>query len=154
MIYYDCEIWLMQTLSPALKQHVLAASAHALKILNNQSDLRMLFDQIHRIHNRATPINMMKYRLSIQLYKSYNGYIMNDDWMDFNFQQNFNARNNYVQMIDYSNLRVGKNILMNRMGCLNNEIDYKWMTLSMTSFKLKCKNLCPKDVESSFPEKA
>ena len=29
-------------------------------------------------------MNMMKYRLSIQLYKTYNGTIINDDWMDMN----------------------------------------------------------------------
>ena len=48
------------------------------------------------------------YRLSIQLYKTYNGYINNDDWIDMNFQQNFNARNDYVPIFDESNLRIRK----------------------------------------------
>ena len=64
--------------------------------------------------------DIMKYRLSIQLFKIYNGYILNDDWMDMNVQQNFNARLNSVQINDMSNLSLGKNILSNRLGILNN----------------------------------
>ena len=56
-------------------------------------------------------------------------------------QQNFNARLNSVQINDMSNLRIGKNVLSNRLGILNNEINYEWLNLTLTGFKLKCKNL-------------
>ena len=75
ILYYNCEIWLMQSLSPTLKRHLLSASANALKLLNNVSDLRISHEQIHNLHKRALPMDMMKYRLSIQLYKTYNRYI-------------------------------------------------------------------------------
>ena len=68
-------------------------------------------------------------------------YIVNDDWMDLNLQQNFNSRLLSVQINDFSNLKIGKNILMNKMGVLNNEINYSWLNLSLTSFKLKCKEI-------------
>ena len=84
---------------------------------------------------------MMKYRLSIQLYKTYNGAIINDDWMDLNNQQNFNQRFNHVQIFDNSKLKIGKNIIMNRMTCLNRSIKYDWLNLSLTGFKLKVKEL-------------
>ena len=61
--------------------------------------------------------------------------------MDMNVQQNFNARLNSVQINDMSNLRIGKNVLSNRLGILNNEINYEWLNLNLTGFKLKCKNL-------------
>ena len=86
-------------------------------------------------------MNMMKYKLSTQLYKTYNGFIVKDDWTDMNFQQNFNSRLNNVQINDYPSLRIGKNILLNRLGVLNNEIPYDWLNFSLVSFKLKCKNL-------------
>ena len=86
-------------------------------------------------------MNMMKYKLSIQLYKNYNGFIVKDDWTDMNFQQNFNSRLNNVQINDYPSLRIGKNILLNRLGVLNNEIPYDWLNFSLVSFKIKCKNL-------------
>ena len=40
ILYYNCEVWLSEGLSPRHKQQLLAASANALKILNNISDLR------------------------------------------------------------------------------------------------------------------
>ena len=131
----------MQTLSPILKRHLLAASANALKLLNNVSDLRISHDQIHRLHKRALPMDMMKYRMSIQLYKIYNRFINDEDWLDMNVQQNFNDRSTFVQINDYSNLKIGKNIMANRLRVLNNQINYDWLNLSLNSFKLRCKAL-------------
>ena len=96
IFYYNCEIWLMPSLSPILKQHLLAASANALKLLNNVKDLRISYNQLHKFHARANPMDMMKYRLSIQLFKCYNGSNIDDDWVDLNLQQNFNSRLNFV----------------------------------------------------------
>ena len=99
----------------------------------------MGFERLHEIHNRATPIKMMKYRLAIQLYKVYNGSNENQDWIDLNFQQNFNDRSIRVQINDVSNLRIGRNSLMNRMNCINNKVDYNWLNKSIDSFKILCK---------------
>ena len=49
----------------------------------------------------------MKYKLAIQLYKIYNGRMENEDWIDLNLQQNFNNRNNHVQISDVSKWRIG-----------------------------------------------
>ena len=84
---------------------------------------------------------MMKYRLSIQLYKLYNANNgnENENWIDLNFQQNFNDRNNYVQIFDTSRLMIGRNTIVNRFKCLNNTIDYDWLNLSLDTFKVRCK---------------
>ena len=50
VLYYNCEIWLMDSISPVLKQHILAASANALKLLSNTNDLRVSYNQLHKIH--------------------------------------------------------------------------------------------------------
>ena len=93
------------------------------------------------MEKRALPNDLMQYKLSIQLYKVYNGDNMNDDWQDMNVQQNFNARNNLFQISDYSRLKVGKNVLANRLRILNNQIDLDWLNLSLNSFKIKMKNV-------------
>ena len=131
----------MPSLSPALKQQLLAASTRALKLLNNRSDLRISYDQQHKLQGRATPMEMMRYRLSIQLHKLYNGDQLNEDWVDLNYQQNFNNRQKFVQINDESALKIGKNILMNRLGILNNKIDYDWLNQSLNTFKIKSKKL-------------
>ena len=82
-----------------------------------------------------------QHRMAIQLYKVYNGTMDSEDWMDLNFQQNFNQRMNTVQIIDKSRLRIGRNVLMNRLPILNNEINFDWLNLSLNSFKLKSKSL-------------
>ena len=88
---------------------------------------------------RAKPYHMMKYKLAIWLYKIYNSTTINDDWLDLNFQQNFNNRNNFVQIFVNSRLWFGKNSILNRLNCLNGTIDYDWINQSLNSFKLKCK---------------
>ena len=83
---------------------------------------------------------MMKYRMAIQLYKIYNSKTENMDWIDLNFQQNFNDRNLHVRINDVSRLRIGKNTIMNRLNCLNGKIEYSWLNKSIDSFKILCKS--------------
>ena len=139
ILYYNCEIWLSNGLNPRNKQQIMTASANALKILNNVSDLRTSFVQIQSQEKRALPMNFAKYRLAIQLFKVFNSYNYNDDWQDMNRQQNFNARSEVFNINDWSNIKVGKNILCNRLNVLNRHINFDWLNLSLTSFKLTVK---------------
>ena len=82
-----------------------------------------------------------KYRLAIQLFKIYNDSNENEDWQDMNIQQNFNARNDNFHINDFSKLKVGKNILCNRLTCLNRHVKLDWLNLSLTAFKLKLKSI-------------
>ena len=50
-------------------------------------------------------------------------------------QQNFNGRNDYVHIVDHSRVRVGKNILMNRLSLINSSINYEWLNLSKDTYK-------------------
>ena len=65
---------------------------------------------------------------------------MNDDWMDMNFQQNFNDRTDRVHITDNSRLRIGKNCIMNRMSCINNKIKFDWLNQSFESYKNQMQN--------------
>ena len=89
----------------------------------------------------ALPMNFAKYRLAIQLFKLYNGGYESDDWQDLNVQQNFNARCDTFHINDCSKMKVGKNILCNRLTCLNRQVKLDWLNLSLTAFKLKAKNI-------------
>ena len=141
ILYYNCEIWLSQGLNAKNKQQILPASAYALKILNNVRDIRTSFVQLHKFEKRAMPMDFAKYRLAIQLHKIYNGTSMEDDWIDMNTQQNYNARNKMFHINDNSRLMVGKNIISNRLTVLNNQVNLDWLNLSLISFKLKVKDL-------------
>ena len=84
---------------------------------------------------------MSKYKHAIQLYKLHNSTMMTDDWVSLNFQQNFNGRNDKLQIFNVSNYKVGQNLLVNRLKQLNNKISFSWLNESFDSFKVKCKKL-------------
>ena len=96
---------------------------------------------IHRLANRGTPEQVSKYKHALQMYKLFNSNSMSDDWVSLNDQQNFNGRNEHIQIFKKSNYRVGNNLLVNRFHNLNNKIEYSWFNDSFESFKIKCKNI-------------
>ena len=67
----------------------------------------------------------------------YNSNDQNDDWIDLNVQQNFNGRNLKVQITDKSRIRIGKNLLTNRLTLIDKTIEYDWLNLTFDSFKVK-----------------
>ena len=91
-----------------LKQYLLAASSAALKLCENKTEIRISYD-LHDVNKRATPEKMMIYKMSIQLHKIYNSQSTNENWIDLHFQQNFNERNDKVQIFDNLKLRIEKN---------------------------------------------
>ena len=52
----------------------------------------------------------------------------------------FNAFADDNQLIEV-NLKVGKNVLMNRLTSINGLIEYDWLNLSRNSYKVKVKDL-------------
>ena len=141
VLYYNCEVWLNNELKVHVKQQLLAASARALKLINNVSDLRISYNQLHIQEKRATPMNFAKYKLAVQLHKIYNRMDENEDWIDMNEQQNFNARNENFHINDYSRTKIGKNVLCNRLICLNGILKLEWLNLTTIAFKLKAKSI-------------
>ena len=86
-------------------------------------------------YGRATPIQMMKYKHSLLLFKLYNDTLQSEDW-----NQSFNNSSNKIRLFDTSNIRIGKNILSNRLTIMNNEIEFDWLNKSLNSYKLICKS--------------
>ena len=140
VLYYNSEVWLLLTLKASIKQKLLSASSEALRLCSRM-DWTTSFEMLHTINKRATPMSIMKYKHSIELYRLYNSGEEREDWIDLNFQQNFNNRNEFINVIDTSTIRVGKNMLVNRLTILNGQIKHAWMNYSIDTYKVKCKNL-------------
>ena len=105
------------------------------------SDLRISYQQLHIQEKRATPMNFAKYKLAIQLHKIYNKAEENEDWLDMNVQQKFNARNGKFHINDYSRTKVGRNLICNRLTCLNGQLKLEWLNLTTLAFKIKAKSI-------------
>ena len=140
VLYYNSEVWHKPSLHTSFKRQLLSASAAALKIMEQSQDNQIAFEQLHLLNARATPIKLMTYKLSLQLYKSYNDNQHNEIWISLNFQQMFNNRTDTILIADESKNRIGKNIIINRLSVLNGKVKLDWMNLSYNAYKLKCKN--------------
>ena len=141
ILYYNSEIWHLPGLNPHLKQLLLAASAHALKLCTPSYERSMSYKDLHIINKRATPPQLMKYKLSIQLHRLYNGNEPIHDWLALNHNQNLSRRQIYFETNKQSNFRVGNNFLSNRLHILNKQIPLQWLNAPLNSMKIKCKQL-------------
>ena len=141
ILYYNSEVWHLPSLKLELKKKLLSASASALKLCSPWSSEHTSFEILHTINKRATPIKMSLYKLAIQLHKIYNSENQTPDWIDLNYQQNFNGRTTKFLVSNCARYKVGSNLIVNRLSALNNTIELSWLNLSIDSFKIKCKEL-------------
>ena len=135
-------IWIFdwENIWASLKQQLLSCSSEALKLCGRLG-WTISFERLHSLHKRANLMSMMRYKHSLELYKLYNGSNDRKDWIDLNFQQNFNNRNNFINVFENSRLKVGRNLLVNKIRCINGLINKDWMNLSLNSYKAKCKDI-------------
>jgi hypothetical protein len=140
ILYYNSEIWHINKLSHNLKQILLSTSAKALKLCQKHVDNSISFINLHRIHNRATPDQMLKYKHALLLYSVYNNNRPNMEWLMLNFQQILTSRQTNFEFIRTNHYRVGQNILINRLSTINRLIPLEWVNLSKSLFKINCKN--------------
>ena len=137
ILFYNSEIWLLPSLTANTNKIVLSASA--LKLCYPAYNNMISYDQLHSTLKRATPQAIIKYNHAILLYKTYNSEHQDTDWLDINFNQNFNERANKVIFYDTSKNKQGKNILCNRLTIINNTIPYEWLNLPYKAYKTKSK---------------
>ena len=83
----------------------------------------------------------MIYKTTLILHKIYNSESMSYKWLQLFLNQNFNNRNSKANFPDLSNFKIGKNLITNRFGIVNNMILYDWLNMNLTVYKLKCKSL-------------
>ena len=141
ILYYNAEIWLLPNLSPQSKQKLMSASTMPLKLITNDREKRMSFENIHYLNKRATPSQITFYKHALLLHKFYNDESMSLEWTDLFFNQHFNNRTTKIKFYNTSKFKVGNNILSNRFNILNGKIPYEWLNDSLDSYKVKCKNL-------------
>ena len=84
ILYYNSEVWHLPNLSPQLKQQLLSASASALKLCTPQYVWSMSYHELHEINKRATPNQLLKYKMAIQLHKLFNSNAQSQDWLSLN----------------------------------------------------------------------
>ena len=118
----------LPTLKPELKQHLLSASANALKLAQLHLDRMESFINVHKNTNRAVPDKLLLFKHAVLLHKLFN-----------NQTPLLDSRQSHFKVIKSSNYKIGNNILSNRLSVLNNKILLDNLNLSLNAFKYKYK---------------
>ena len=92
ILYYNSEVWHLSKLKPEPKQHLLSASANALKLAQRYPNRMESFLSVHKTLNRAPPENFLTYKHAVLLHKLFNTQLPSLEWVDLNFKQTFGQR--------------------------------------------------------------
>ena len=103
ILYYNAEIWLTPTLNNNSKRALMSASAAPLKLCTPAYDRMMSYERLHLINKRAIPMQIMNYKTSLILHKTYNDLTMSNELLELFLNQNFNASAELVNFVDKSN---------------------------------------------------
>ena len=97
ILYYNSEIWHLPSLKATLKQKLLSSSAKALKVWVKLSDNNVSFDTLHKICKRALPIDFMKYKLALCLFRIYNNDFNIVEFSHLNYYQVLTSRQTNIK---------------------------------------------------------
>ena len=84
---------------------------------------------------------MCEYKHALQLHKLVNLELPTSDWVDLNFQQNFNNRLGTFKFVKTNNYKIGLNLMCNRLTCIDKKMEFEWMTSGFECYKIYCKNI-------------
>jgi hypothetical protein len=92
---------------------------------------------LHKIAKRVTPEMFCKYKLSLMLHKLYNNHFPLNEWVHLNFNQILTTRQQTFEILRDFNLRVGLNVVTNRLITINRPLT--WLNQTYVQYKLECK---------------
>ena len=139
IMYYNSEIWHLQSLKVTLKQKLLSASARAIKICTKMKTDEISFIKLHEIYGRATPDKFLLYKHALTLYKLLNTTDHTLEWAAINYNQVFTSRQTHFVTTSTNLKRVGLNALSNRLNIINHRIPLSTFNKSFDTFKMHCK---------------
>ena len=140
ILFYNSEIWHLPKLKTDLKQHLLSASAKALKLSKPNPDPFESFVNIHKSCKRALPKQLPEYKHAILLHKIYNEKIPPMDWIELTFNETITSRETFFNTIKTNRNKVGNNILSTRLSVLNNK-KIRGSKPHLDTFRLKYKQI-------------
>ena len=83
ILYYNSEIWHLQSLKSNLKHKFLSSLAKAIKICVKYCTRDVSFIDVHNMFNRATPEKFILYKHALSLFKLIKSPIQTTEWVAF-----------------------------------------------------------------------
>ena len=141
-LYYGAEVWLIPSLKFKLKNKLLSISTKALRLAAEDYYNTFSPCEIHIMFKRFTPTQMMHYISLVNLYRCFNNEIPETIWIELQCNALVETRANRFYFPPKNNLRVGLNILTNRLSFASLQINNDDLKLSYIAFKLLSKKKC------------
>ena len=137
ILYYNAVIWLTPSLSCELKQNLLSISANALRMCLRHDGFDISFENIHRVHKKSTPLQLMLYHQAIQLHKTINhpNFPNCFEHITVANQTICTSRQLKFKILRTNTRKIGMNMTANKIYCISNQIGFDLLNLSFVHFK-------------------
>ena len=137
VLFYNSEIWHLNTLKQTLKNSIMSMSAKALRVCLKNYEQCTSFETLHLMAKRATPSKLMLYKLSLQLYRTFNHRLPSTEWNLLNDNIILTSRQTKFMTWKNNRLRLGMNTISNRFVLINDRFPLDWLNNSYETFKFK-----------------
>ena len=137
ILYYNAAIWLMPTLNSDLKQDLLSISANALRSCIRHDGFDVSFEDIHKIHRKCTPKQIMLYQQAIQLHKAINQVDFPQSLEHVTIVEQTVCTSRQLKFKTFKNntRKIGMNMTANKLYCISNQIGFDLLNLSFVHYK-------------------
>ena len=136
-LYYNAVVWLTPCLTSDLKHDLLTASACALRTCPMSGGFEISFENLHKLHEKCTPGQIMLYQQALQLHKTIN---------HLDFPQTFEhvtvvdqtictSRQLWFQIFKNNKSKIGMNMTANKFYCITNKIGLDMLNLGFVHYK-------------------
>jgi hypothetical protein len=123
ILYYNSDIWHLPTLNSNLKCDIRSSSVNALKMCATNYNYWMSYYFLHTINKRAQPNHILKFKLTLMLFKMYRDQIPTIEWVALNNDQIFTSGLTKCIESTSSSYKVRLNIPIRRLTVTSNKIE-------------------------------
>ena len=136
VLYFNAVIWLTPNITCDLKQNLLSILACALRSCLTHNGLNISFEDIHKIHLKCTPKQIMLYQISLNLHKLLNSDgPMTNELVTVLDQMICGSRQLRFEIYRNFQGKIGMNTTANKFFFITNQISLDSLNLSFVHYK-------------------
>ena len=144
-LYFGAKIWLISTLSGALKKKLWQASSRMLKIVDKDFRSEQSFMNLHKKYKRATPEMWGNYCTACAMFSliTYQIPFFISPLLTLNLLHN--DRHLGIRLTRSNRTKLGFNCLSNRLQKVSAMLNLNWLDFTVDRYKSTCKKLLIED---------
>ena len=137
ILYYNAVIWLTPHLSSDLKQNLLSISANALRTCLKHDGFELSFENIHKVHKKSTPKQIMLYQQAILLHKIINHKNFPSCFEHITVIEQVVCTRRQLRLKFFKNnkLKIGLNMTANKFFNISDQVGMDLLNLSFVHYK-------------------